>query len=149
MVHQFLSFIEIFVRDILESNRKIDGDFIDQLLDQGLNEEEIQQALTILYNLLVNRKIAAAEEKTHRIRHITDEEARELGPEIAFRLTQLQYHQLLTPSDLDYLIYGYFETRSGFGEDEDFWNLLKAYRPEVGQYLDFLVSADKSDILLN
>ena len=149
MVHQFLTFIELFVRNILEADRKIDHEFIEQLLEQGLDEEEIQQAFTILYNLLVNRKMASPEEKPHRIRHITDEEARELGPEIAFRLTQLQYPQLLTPADLDYLIYGYFETRSGFGDDEDFWNLLKAYRPEVGQYLEFLVSPEKSDILLN
>lgn len=149
LVHQFLTFIETFVRNVLEDNRKIDEEFIDHLLSQGLDEEEIQQALTILYNLLINRKMSGVGPKSHQIRHITDEEARELGPEIAYRLTQLQYHQLLTPSDLDYLIYGYFETRSGYGEDEDFWNLLKAYRPEVGEYLEFLVSADKKSELLN
>ena len=149
LVHQFLAFIEIFVRNVLEDNGRIDDEFIDQLMSEGLDEDEIQQALTILYNLLINRRMARISPKNNQIRHITDEEARELGPEIAFRLTQLQYHQLLTPSDLDYLIYGYFETRSGYGEDEDFWNLLKAYRPEVGEYLEFLVSSDKKSGLLN
>lgn len=136
------------MKAVLEENREIDESFILELRNQGIEEDEIEQAFTILFNLLVNRRIPE-QNRDFRIRHFTDEEERELGFEIVRKLYLLQLHGLLNASDLDYLIYGYFETRTYSGDDDEFWGLLRSYRPFAAQYLDFLERKDNSQILIH
>lgn len=148
MLNEFLTIIERFVKAVLEENREIDESFIIELRDQGLEEDEIEQAFTILFNLLVNRRIPE-QDKDFRLRHFTDEEERELGSEIVRKLYLLQLNGLLNASDLDYLIYGYFETRTSSGDEEEFWSLLRSYRPFAANYLDFLEHGESSHTLIH
>jgi hypothetical protein len=145
----FLTVIDYFVKSVLENEGEVDQGFIDELLSQGLAEDEIQQAFTVIYNLLINRRIGIGRDIALCYRHFTEEEERELGPEICYRLNQLQLRGLLSPNDLDYLIYGYFESCSASGVDEEFWKLLRAYRPDAAQYLDILLSPESSAQSLN
>ncbi len=145
----FLTVLDCFVKSVLEKKGEVDQSFIEKLLGQGLDEDEIQQAFTVIYNLLINRRIGLDRDLALCYRYFTEEEQRELGPDICFRLNQLQLRGLLSPNDLDYLIYGYFESCSDSGLDEDFWKLLRAYRPDAGQYLDFLLTPESSSQSLN
>mgnify|MGYP001157246094 FL=1 len=148
-MNEFLTIIERFVKAVLEDNRRIDESFITELKDQGLEEEEIEQAFTILFNLLVNRRIPNQNSSALRIRHFTEEESRELGHEIVRKLYLLQLYGLLDAADLDYLVYGYFETRTAMGDEEEFWSLLRSYRPFAAKYLDFLEKGEDSQVLIH
>ncbi|MCJ8346225.1 DUF494 family protein [bacterium] len=139
---QFLKIIDLFVRDIIEAQQTIDEKFIQKLLDQGLCESEIEQAFTIIYNLLLNRNSRTVSSKECVFRHLTEEEQYELGPDISKKLYSLQIYGLLSPTDLDCLIYGFFETKTVLSEDSDFWDLLSTYRPDVYQCVE-LLSASK------
>ncbi len=148
-MNEFLAIIERFVKAVLEDNRQIDESFITELKDQGLEEDEIEQAFTILFNLLVNRRIPEQSGTELRIRHFTEEESRELGHEIVRKLYLLQLYGLLDAADLDYLVYGYFETRTPLGDEEEFWSLLRSYRPFAARYLDFLEKGEDSQVLIH
>ena len=149
-MNEIFTIIEIFVKAILEDYVEIDEAFIEELLEQGIEEAEIEQAFTILYNLIVNRKIPNEFEGSYNIRYFTDEEQLELGSEICSRLMLLQIYGLLSPTDLDYLIYGYFETRTGMGLDgEEFWELFREYRPELSGYLSYLEQSENAHFLIN
>ncbi|PCJ20299.1 MAG: hypothetical protein COB02_04495 [Candidatus Cloacimonadota bacterium] len=140
---QFLKIIDCFVKDILESQKTIDESFIQKLLDQGLCETEIEQAFTIIYNLLLNRKKTEFKNKECVFRHLTAQEQYELGPDISNKLYSLQLCGLLSPSDLDCLIYGFFESKTVLSEDSDFWQLLSTYRPDVYQCVELLSASKK------
>lgn len=140
---QFLKIIDFFVRDILESENSIDETFVQKLLDQGLSEAEIEQAFTIIYNLLLNRNKSEFKSKDYVFRHLTDEEQYELGPDISKKLYSLQIYGLLSPSDLDCLIYGFFETKTVLSEDSDFWELLNTYRPDVYQCVEIMSGSEE------
>lgn len=132
----FLVILDAFVKHVIHGKRQLDEEFLASLVRLGVDETQIESALTILYNLVVNRKLLAQKSDQRCFRYITEEEERELGFDILAKLHKLQVHKMINPADMDYLIYGYLENRGLYQDEEEFMKILKSHCPDAWEYLE-------------
>jgi hypothetical protein len=135
-MEELLKILEVFSRRVLRGKSRLDQDFLEDLIQQGVSEVQLENALFVIYNIVANRGIPSDSSISEKsFRHFLPEEASHLGDRLVWHLSRLQLCGLLSPAELDFLVFGFLQSGMPFDSEEDFWSLLKLYRSDIYDYL--------------